>query len=216
MSVKIRRYRRGGWEVDIRVVLPDGTERRERRRAPMSSKSAATRWAEARERVLLVSRPPQPRKEVPTLREFGERFLDGYARANRQKPSAIASKERILRVHLIPRLGSRRLDAITNEHVQRLKRALHVKAPKTVNNVLSVLGTLLKTATEWDIIDHMPCTIRLLPVPKSAAAFHDFDAFECLVSVAREMEWQAHLVVLLGGEGGLAMRRDEGAPMVRR
>ena len=49
----------------------------------------------------------------------------------------------------------------------------------------------------------MPCTIRLLPVPKSAAAFHDFDDFDRLVSVAREMEWQAHLVVLLGGERGL-------------
>ena len=39
MSVKIRRYRRDGWEGDIRVVLPDGTERRERRKAPVSSKS---------------------------------------------------------------------------------------------------------------------------------------------------------------------------------
>jgi hypothetical protein len=24
MSVKVRRYKRGGWEVDIRVVLPNG------------------------------------------------------------------------------------------------------------------------------------------------------------------------------------------------
>ena len=148
MSVKVRPYRRGGWEVDIRVVLPDGTERRERKKAPCASRSGATRWGQAREREILVSRPTKPRKEVPTLEEFAERFLDGQARANRQKPSAIASKERILRVHLIPRLGSRRLDAITNEHVQRLKRALSVKAPKTVNNVLSVLNTMLKTAAE--------------------------------------------------------------------
>ena len=27
MSVTIRPYRRGGWEVDIRVVTPDGTRR---------------------------------------------------------------------------------------------------------------------------------------------------------------------------------------------
>ena len=203
MSVKVRPYRLGGWEVDIRVVLPDGTERRERKKAPCASRSGATRWGQAREREILVSRPTKPRKEVPTLEAFAERFLDGQARANRQKPSAIASKERILRVHLIPRLGSRRLDAITNEHVQRLKRALSVKAPKTVNNVLSVLNTMLKTAAEWDVIEYLPCTIRLLPVPKTSAAFHDFDAFESLVSVAREMAWQAHLVVLLGGEAVL-------------
>ena len=206
MSVTVRPYRRGGWEVDVRIVLPDGRRRRDRRRAPVTSKTAALRWGQARERELLIHRPatpPQPRKEVPTLQAFTERFLDGHARANRQKPSSIAAKQTILRVHLIPRLGSRRLDAITNERVQRLKHALGGKAPKTVNNVLSVLNTLLKTAVEWDLIKQMPCTIRLLPVPKSSAAFHDFDDFECLVKAARDSDWQAHLVVLLGGEAGL-------------
>ena len=70
MSVKVRPYRRGGWEVDVRVVLPDGTHRRERKRAPVSSKSGAMRWGQARERQLLIHRPAeptQPRKEVPTL-----------------------------------------------------------------------------------------------------------------------------------------------------
>ena len=48
MSVTIRPYRRGGWEVDIRVVTPDGARHaRERKRAPMSSRSAAQRWAES-------------------------------------------------------------------------------------------------------------------------------------------------------------------------
>ena len=84
-----------------------------------------------------------------------------------------------------------------------MKRVLSGKAPKTVNNVLSVLNTLLKTAVEWNVLDHMPCAIRLLPVPKSSAVFHDFDDFECLITVVREMEWHAHLVVLLGGEAGL-------------
>ena len=126
MSVKIRPYRRGGWEVDVRVVLPDGTPHRERKRAPVSSKTAATRWGQARERQLLIQRPPEPtapRKEVPTLREFAGRFLDGHARANRQKPSTVVTKESILRVRLTPLLGAKRLDAITNEDVQRLKGA---------------------------------------------------------------------------------------------
>jgi len=62
MSVTIRPYRRGGWEIDIRVVTPDGTRQlRERKRAPMSSRSAAGRWAESRERVLFerLMNPPQ-------------------------------------------------------------------------------------------------------------------------------------------------------------
>ena len=42
-----------------------------------------------------------------------ERFIDGYARANRQKPSGIHAKEQMFRVHLLPFVGHKRLDAIT-------------------------------------------------------------------------------------------------------
>jgi hypothetical protein len=50
MSVKLRPYETGGWEVDIRVQLPDGSVIRERKKAPATGKTAAQRWAEARER----------------------------------------------------------------------------------------------------------------------------------------------------------------------
>ena len=60
MSVTIRPYVNGGWEVDIRVELPDGTVIRERKKAPSASKAAAQRWADARERVLLVHGKPKP------------------------------------------------------------------------------------------------------------------------------------------------------------
>ena len=80
---------------------------------------------------------------------FAPRFVDGHARANRHKPSGSASTQSILKWHLVPAFGSRRLDAITNEQVQRLKLALSERAPKTVNNVLTVLSSLLKKAVEW-------------------------------------------------------------------
>jgi integrase len=208
MSVTIRPYRGGGWEVDIRVVSPDGTRhKRERKHAPISSRAAVGRWAAARERVLferLLSPPnDQPRKEVPTLQEFAPRFVDGHARANRQKPSGIASKTAILRLYLIPAFGRRRLDAIKSEDVQRLKAQLEIKSPKTVNNILAVLSILLKKAVEWDVIERMPCRIKLLPIEKSAAAFHDFEEYERLVAVARAIDQRTYLIVLLGGEAGL-------------
>ena len=201
MSVALRRYRRGGWEVDIVWRAPDGRLRRERRRLTVESRSAARRWGEARERDLLVN-GPTVRREVPTLCAFWPRFLDGYARANRQKPSGIAAKETIAKVHLLPQLGARRLDAITTEQVQRLKHALTNRAPKTVNNVLTVLNVVLKKAVEWDVIERMPCVIRLLPIPRASSGFYDFEEFENLVRAAARLDARAHLIVLLGGEAG--------------
>jgi hypothetical protein len=77
-----------------------------------------------------------------TLREFAPRFMEGYARANREKPSGVHGKESVLRVHLIPHFGDLPLDHITTERVQGLKAALSNRAPKTVNNVLTVLEAL--------------------------------------------------------------------------
>jgi hypothetical protein len=148
--------------VDIRVITPDGARQiRERKHAPVSSRTAAERWAEGRERVLFqrLMTPPQetkPLKEVPTLREFAPRFVEGHARANRQKPSGIAAKELIIRVHLVPALGS-----------------------------------LLKKAVEWEVIDRMPCSIKLLPVPKPSTSFYDFDDYERLVTASKSTDVSA-------------------------
>ena len=140
---------------------------------------------------------------MPTLEAFAERFIDGYTRANRHKPSGIAAKETILRVHLIPRLGKKELDRITNEDVQRLKSKLLQKLPQTVNNVLATLSRILTVAVEWGVIETLPCTVRQIKTPRPAVAFHDFGDYECLVRSAREIDGNTCLIVLLGGEAGL-------------
>jgi len=207
MSVTVRPYVNGGWEVDIRVQLPDGSVVRERKKSSASSKLAAQKWAEARERVLLVHGKPKPVqkeaiRQIPTLNDFAVRFLDGYAKANRLKPSGIASKETVMRVHLAKAFGHTRLDEIATEDVQRLKAALTERAPKTVNNILTTLSVVLRTAVEWGVIARVPCAIKLLKAPKGAASFYDFDEFERLVKAAQS-EPLALLLVLLGGEAGL-------------
>jgi integrase len=121
---------------------------------------------------------------------------------NWQKPSGIAATETILNTHPIPLLGAKKLDAITTEQVQQLKRHLTHRAPKTVNYVLTVLNVLLKKAVEWDVVEQMPCVIRLLPIPKPSAGFYDFAEYEQLVTAARA-DRTAYLIVLLGGDARL-------------
>ena len=131
MSVTVRPYRRGGFEVDIQWRSQDGRRQRERKRIDTTSKTAAHRWGEGRERELLIRGPTVKRKEVPTLQQFAPRFMDGHVRANQAKPSGIAHKELVCKNHLFPALGNKRLDDITDEDVQQLKfRLRHASPPR--------------------------------------------------------------------------------------
>ncbi|RMH36311.1 MAG: site-specific integrase [Deltaproteobacteria bacterium] len=207
MTVRVRKYKRGGFEVDIRVMLPDGKRHRERRRAPVSSRSAARRWGEARERHLALHGLAKPRKEVPTLAEFKPRFMVNHCVANQHKPAGIETKEAAFRNYLLPIHGRKKLDEFVQEDVARLKAKMAGKAPNTVNNVLTVLNQTLKCAVEWGVIDAMPVQIRLLKVQKGVPKFYDFDQYEWLIEAARALDPRIEIVVLLGGDAGL--RRGE-------
>ena len=84
-----------------------------------------------------------------------------------------------------------------------MRAHLKTKAPKTVNNVLTVLNTLLKKALEWGVIDQLPCRIALLKVSKGAVSFDDFDEYERLVAAANAIDRRTSVLVLLSGEAGL-------------
>jgi integrase len=213
MTVKIREWNKGkqvGFEVDIRFTYPDGTPFRRRMKAPVESKAIAKRWGEAKERELLMRPSPiflqkeqEQRKEVPTLRVFGPRFIENDARANRQKASSIRAKELILKNHLYPALGDRRLDEIVDEDVQRLKASLSSRAPKTVNNVLTVLGKLLRVGARWKVILAVPCSIDLLRVTLPLPRFYGFGDYERLRQAAHARGTRFECALLLGADAGL-------------
>ena len=208
MSVKTRAFR-GGWECDVHIRLPDGRLVRERRMAPVSSKTAAVRWGQALEREVLereLNRPEPVEEKVaaPTLAEFASRFLD-WCRSERQKESGIRRKESVLRVHLLPLLGDKRLDGITNEDVTRLKATMAGKAASSVNNTLTVLSRLLKLATEWNLIPEVPCRIKFLRRPQREAQFWDFTELERLIDAAATVGPNANVIVLLGALAGLRL-----------
>ncbi len=203
MSVKVRKFRRGGYEVDIIVRLPDGTRLRERKKTPCTAKSAAQRWGEERQAILLLHGKPR-RKEVPTLEAFAPRYMAEHVKANRHKPSTQSLKEHIIDFYLKPRWARRRLDDIHDADVQKLKADLADLSPKTVNNVLCVLNTMLKVALEWDVLEAMPARVKLLKVSPSEVPFYEPHEYERLVEAARSIGDHRLLVfVLLGGDAGL-------------
>ena len=66
-----------------------------------------------------------------------------------------------------------------------------------------MLNVLLKQAVEWGVLDKMPCSIRLVRVPRTDAAFHDFDDYQRLLKAAQTIDPRSYLIALLGGEAGL-------------
>jgi hypothetical protein len=67
-----------------------------------------------------------------------------------------------------------RLDAIGDEDVQALKSSLAKRSKKTVNNVLAVLGKLLRIALKWKVIEKLPCTVELMKVTNLVVKFYEF------------------------------------------
>ena len=215
MTVKIRPFREGGWEVDIVIRLDNGQRHRERRKAPVASKSGALRWGQQRERHLLIhgitpkrtrsadGEPESTKKEVPTFADFAPRFIEGHAKANRYRPSTISGLEKNLRVHILPEFGSKRLDELRPEDIQRFKGKRTGLASKTVNHSLSLLKIMFTVAKDWGLIDQLPVEIKLLKQPKTTMDFYDFDEFDALVRAAAAIDYRTLLFVLLGGEAGL-------------
>jgi integrase len=209
MAVKIRERPGGkGYVVDVRIRQLDGSWYRERHRVALATRSAAQRWAQQLESAIVAEGGKRRKEEekprvVPTLAEFWPRFMEGYARANQEKPSTLDTKELLWRAHLDPMLGKLRLDAIDDEQVQRLKGKRADRNPKTVNNILALLSKVLKVAVEWKVIQAMPCRIRLLKSSKPVVEHYEDEDFERLVVAAAATDPRVELVVLLGGDAGL-------------
>ncbi len=215
MTVKVRPYKRGGWEVDIMLTFPGRHPIRERRKAPVGSRLAAKRWGEERERQLILhytstdpdddsSRPDISKKEVPTVAQFLPRYMEGHCKANRHRPATIHQKERTFELHLLPAFGKKRLDRITAEDIQLYKGDRTQLKNSSVNLHLKHLRSLLNLAVEWGVIDKLPTKIKKLKEVPPEFRFYDFVELDRLVLAAESLDQPCSLlVVLLGGEAGL-------------
>jgi integrase len=139
-------------------------------------------------------RPPEW-KEVRKYGDWADQFLKLAAAKN--KPSEVASKEMVLRVHLKPALGEMWLDqvgfAVVQDYVAaKLAGGL---SKKTINNHLTVLRRSLVVAKKRGLIAMVP-EIEWLRAPKPELDFLDFEEAERLVKAA-DGEWTTMMLVAL-------------------
>lgn len=192
-----------GWEVDIVLTLPDGEVYRERKKSPVPSRSGSKFWGEQRAVELLKNGRKVPKPLVPTLAEFVPRYMEGFSIANKQKPSTIDSKQATFNYRILPLLGSKRLDEIGDEDVQRLKAEMKDLKAKTINNVVCVLSKALKVAVKWKVIPVLPVQFEQLKWEPVDADIYEFADYARLVEAAEKVDQRALLTVLLAGDAGL-------------
>lgn len=190
-----------GWEYDIRMVLPNGERFEERKKSPLTSKSATQRYAEERANHAIresVAPAPVVKKEVPTVAEFEEKFVT-YSKTN-NKPSTVYAKEWMLRVHLLPFFGSMRLDQVGPAEIEAYKAQKLGKRQdrKSINNHLTALRKMLNLAAEWGVIDRTP-KIRGFKIKAQFVAddeYLDFGETDRFLQAAAP-EWKALLTTAL-------------------
>ncbi len=186
------------WIVDVVFQHPDGRRQRIKKKSPVSTRRGAEEYERQIRNALLGGTYRRREVEVPRFEEFAREFLETYARAN-NKPSEIRGKECILNGHLLPHFGKLRLNEISTLGMERFKanqldQALH---PKTINNQLAVLRTMLNVAKQWSKLSVVP-EIKLLKVPLPKTDFLTFEEADRLVDGAEdEPEWQSMIIVAL-------------------
>lgn len=86
-------------------------------------------------------------KQTHTLKVFAAQYLSDYAEIHK-KPRSVAEDRRNLEKHILPVLGSRQVDKITEGDVARLHRSLR-RTPIAANRCVALLSKIFELAEKW-------------------------------------------------------------------
>jgi integrase len=174
-----------------------------RKRSPIQTEIGALRY-EREFKAELVAREEAHREiefwRMPTLSHFAEDWRTRHVLV-RNRPSTIETHTIVMRRHILPAFGRVPLDMITTDGIDRFTAELSRRglAPKTINNILSVLRSCLNLAREWGRIQKLP-RIRNLKVPDTGVAFLSEDALSRLIQAADEGYWRT-LILFFANTG---------------
>ena len=102
--------------------------------------------------------------EKVTVAQWMDEWLSTFC-ANKVKPLTLQSYQGIIKNHIIPAIGSLKLQAVKGTHIQRLYNSMTAAglSGKTVKNVSAVLHKAFGMALKQGIIAANPCGAAELP-----------------------------------------------------
>ena len=225
LEMPVRRTPDGRWRYRVVVDLPNGQQIRISGSAPRHNNNKDAAKQVEKDHILRAlaeseAAMKEPPKEIPTVEEFSNIYLEVSQLKN--KPSSVDTKEMLLRMHIKPKLGKLKLDAVSYAVIEdfkialaktpvanaakilgALKRAesdssrrvegLRMLSPKTINNCLTVLRRMLVIAYKRGLIEKVP-EVEWLKTPKPEFDFFTFEEAERLLAAAQG-EWRTMILV---------------------
>ena len=158
----IRQRKNGKWEARVTVGTDPGTGK------PIRRSIYGNTQAEVRKQMIAVLRELDKNTyqapEKVTVAQWMEEWLSTFC-ANKVKPLTLQSYQGIVKNHIIPAIGSLRLQAVKGTHIQRLYNSMTAAglSGKTIKNVSAVLHKAFGVAMKQGIIAANPCGAAELP-----------------------------------------------------
>ncbi len=90
----------------------------------------------------------QVREDSPTMEEFAEIYINAHA-IPKKKPSSVKSDKSLLKMHILPKLGKKKIVDIGRKEVQRIHREM-ASTPGAANRVIALLSKMFNLAEKWD------------------------------------------------------------------
>ena len=146
----------------------------------------------------------QERRSIPTLRAFVE---DRYLPFVQTYKRSWQTDETVLRVHVLPHLGSLFLDEITTERIIDIVATMQGNdyAPGTIGRVIVILRFLFNLARKWNVLKGNENAAVGIPVPPDVQRTRFLDKneierlVEALVRDENQVAAKAILLLLLTG-----------------
>jgi integrase len=118
--------------------------------SPYTPEAARKRAEELLRQAREGKDPAQARRaasEVPTLRTFSQEYVEKYGKV-RKKPRTVAEDERLLKLHILPALGDKKLSQIAPEDAVKFHAGMK-GTPVTANRCAALLNHIFNVAAEW-------------------------------------------------------------------
>jgi integrase len=176
-------------------------------RCRLSLETRDVREARRREAELRVRLETPPKEEErkkaqkqASFSGFAHHWLEVHVLTN-CKHSYYRSTEQACRVHLVPFFKDADVREIGVEQVETFKaRMAKTHAPKTVNNLMGVLGTMFSSALTWGYAEENPVRrVRPLKLPPQEISFWEPPHSEAFLLKVRELRpsWYAFFLCAL-------------------